>query len=100
MLSLIEQEVLLEMFYQEFKNMKFSSNTQTILKYNDFYRIIGEMILKGYINTPHRNPKNKQKTYYTLTDRGRLFANQIAKDFNTNKKYWFLGSEIVWDYAE
>jgi len=49
----------------------------------------------GYINICNYQHK---KTFYTLTDKGELEANQNARDSNTDKQYYFLGKDITWEY--
>jgi predicted transcriptional regulator len=94
MLSIIEQKILLDMRLYEFRNMKFSYTNQTVVKERTFFKIMSVLREKGKINIV----KSGRNSRYTLTDSGRLDANQRCLEYDTDKIYWFLGRKIggIW----
>ena len=91
MLSSTEQKILLEILYYSFRNLKFSYTSQQVIRSNRFYSFISGLERKGLININF----NGRKTFYTLTDYGRIEANQRCREFDTDRKYWFLYVEIL-----
>lgn len=95
MLSLTEQRILLDMLLYEFRNYKFSFNNQNIVKSHKFFEVMKRLEDKEKVNII----KKGKHRYYTLTDSGRLDANQRAKEMDTDSKYWFMAKNITWNYG-
>lgn len=94
MLNLTEQRILLDMLLYEYRNMKFAYTNQRIVKSHKFFEVMEKLEEKQKINII----KSGRKTYYTLTDIGRIDANLRCLEFDTDKIYWFLGKKIggIW----
>lgn len=75
--------------------MRFTFTRQNIIRSKKFFEVMSRLDRDGYINICNTNHK---KTFYTLTDKGELEANQRSRDSNTIKQYCFLGQDIVWRY--
>lgn len=86
---------LLEILLFEFRNMKFSYATQDIFRSHKFYEYMSYLEANDLINVIKHN---HAKTFYTLTDFGRLMALLWIKRSDCPKEYVFLDRKIHYDY--
>lgn len=95
--TMTEIMFLIEIYYYEFHNKRFSFHTQNILKNQHFFHIITRLEDKGLINIL----KDRSRRYYKLTDRGRMMANEFCKD-NLAMKYRMMGTRryIEWESGD
>lgn len=88
------KKILLEMLLYEFRNLKFSYNSQNIIKSHKFFEYATYLENNDFINIC----KNGQRTFYILTDWGRLHAICFIKRTDCPKEYLFLNREVWYDY--
>lgn len=98
MITIKQQLLLLEMLWFYISGKKFIDRKEIIKKPifsndNDFFKQIKDLKDFGYIKNENYG---KNKIHYKLTMNGWAFANILARQNNTEKRFKNISREIIW----